>query len=232
MKKTTIKKMAVFAGGLVLSGTISYSAINNIFEVKPFTQNKYAIYKVNLREYNENGVKDNPYYSKDGNFNKNILTNSIFIRTPFYTDSDGIIRRDVYTYDSSILSQDEINYVIDNIGNQELLLSRDYIKNVIEAGTNNYGNLKNIDGLNFINSETSNLIPYNNDFEISYAEYDPDFNETIYYNSKYLDNCLNVSYVSGNLASALILYVLYFCMESSVKRLKDNKKKVKKLDIN
>lgn len=215
MKKETIKKMAVFAGGLVLSGTISYSAIANVFEVKPFTKNNYSIYKVNLKEHKKNGIIDNPYYSKDGNFNKYILTNSIFIRTPFYTDSDGIIKRDVYAYDNSKLFQEEINFVIDNIGNQDLVLSKEYIKSVIDAGIDS---LKNIDCLNYINSEICNFIPDNNDFEISYAEYDSDSNETIYYNSKYLDNYLNVSYIFGNIAFSIIFYAF-------INKLKDNKNK-------
>lgn len=209
MDKNKLKKIGVFAGAIVLSGTISYSTITNVFNVKPFTQNTYSIYKINLKEYKKSGINDKSYYRKDGKFNKYILGNYIFIKTPYYTDKKGNIIRDVYTYDVSNLSQDDIDFIINNDGNNNLILNQDYMKTINEALTSDYSLLDNIPELHYVWFETTGIMPENNDFEIYYAEYNPDSRETVYYNSANSDNILSFYYVTGNVVCAYVVSKLY-----------------------
>lgn len=209
MNKNTFKKIGVFAGAIVLSGTISYSTISNCFDVKPLAQNNYPIYKIDLKEYKENGINLKSYYSKDGNFNKNILCSSVFVKTPYYTDETGNIKRDVYSYNISNLSQDNINFIIENSENQNLILSQSYMKTLNDALSSDYSLLNEVSGLNFINSESSNKILPNNEFEVYFAEYDNNSHEILYYNSKYMDNIVGIGFVAGNVILAGIIYSLY-----------------------
>lgn len=209
MNKNKINKFALFAGTVVLSGTITYGAISNVFEVKPFTQNNYPVHKIDLKEYRSTGVKNNTFYSKNGDFSKYILTNSVIIKTPYYTDKQGNIKRDVYTYDIKNLSQDDINFIIENSNNIPLILNQEYMSVINNYTNGDYSLLSDISELHYINSETTNANVSNNNFEIYYAEYDANSHEVIYYNSKYLDNILSASYVTFNVVFASIITKLY-----------------------
>lgn len=218
MDKNKIKKMAVFASGLVLSGTISYTTISKATKLKPLTSNTYSISKVGFKEYNQFGVIDKPLFSKNGDFDSKLLTSSICIKTPFY-EKDGIIKRDIYNVDISRFTKEELDFIIENINNQKMLFEKEYIKEYVDMGVINYSDIKCINGVTYVKYEIINDIPYYNDFEVSYLEYIPNSNEIVYYNSKYLDSNLNINYITCTLLSTCLIYMLYFGTEKLIKNI-------------
>ena len=194
MNKINLKQLAAFAGSIVLSGTITYNAASSIFNVKPFHENKYSIYRINLIEHKKDGQSNEFIYSNSKNFDSKLLMNSILIKTPYYIDEDGFARRDIYKYDINKLSLDEIAFIMDNIENQKLLFSKDYIRDIIGTTENNYESIRNNKYFTLFNYEKAAAIPYDNDFEISYTEYMPNSKEVLYYSSKTNDTTVNINY--------------------------------------
>lgn len=214
MKKETIKKMAVFAGSIVLSGTFFYHGFTKVLGFKPFNFNKYQEHKYIMDDYGKDGIS-NKYIYTDEVF----LKDSVVIKTPYYRNDNGMINRRIYRVISYDFSEEELSHIKNNINNQDLLLEKDYIQELI----NSIGK-KNI---KFLCSEQGYSIPDDNSYEISYATYSEDKNYVNYYTSKVaISSVYNFNYVVMTASMTAILYNVYFWIKKRTGCLRDIAKKI------
>jgi len=190
MNKEAIKKMAIIGAGITLSSSIMYHIFVKSFGVKPFNENLYSKSKVTMEDNGKNGVTYKYIYTDE-----QLLNNSVIIRTPYYFNDNGNIVRKVYSVDVNMFSNEQLDYIMKNVTDQESLLNKDYINNIITIVSDK--NTNDDIGLNFICSESSmfNEIPLENNYEISFATYTRDDNDLWYYKSYNLDVSYSILYL-------------------------------------
>lgn len=206
------KSLALLTFGLVLSEGITLFSFIRCGN-KPFTKNKFKVHKVITTEYNKDGITKSEKYAS-----KQILRESIILKTPYYKNIDGKYERDLYSISTNNLSDEEVNYLLNNVSNQRELLNQDYIQDLIEKNKGGSELFK------YVNHEEIDKIPADNNYEVAYAIYDEDLNDVKMISSKVND--VSVSFLYSLISTfELALGISYYRM------IKDNKIKKKSLKI-
>lgn len=115
------KGIFLLGAGITLAHTISYNLCVNGLNVKPFEENEYDLYRTDVSYYSKDGViKTSKYQNKE---QEDCLV--IKKENPSYFDAPHVIN-------SSYFSNDQIDFIIQNIDNVELLVSEDFIKDIVK----------------------------------------------------------------------------------------------------
>lgn len=190
MKNESIKRMAIILTSLTMTISLMYQAFTKFIGIKPFSENQYYKPKTTMVDRGKNGISYKYIYTDEELFEE-----SVVIRTPYYYDNYGNIRRGVYAVNINQFSNIELEHIYGNVSNQDILLNQEYIKNLIDNNYNNELYFFNHDIFNFICSEYTYEIPEDNNFEISYATYVRDNNDVWYYKSKTKDAGFSLLYI-------------------------------------
>lgn len=168
-KLKIFKTSALITAGFVLIEGGCYAASNIISSgIKPFCDNEVKAYKLIKNEKNKEG--NFCYEELITTFDN--LNEAILIYTP-YEQEKNFIKRNVFKIDASNYSDAEINYIINNVSNQRLLLSQEYVQNIISIAQNG-----NSLYCKYYKSEYADIIPSDNNYEISYATFKVYMDET------------------------------------------------------
>lgn len=177
---------------------------------KPFTKGEYEAHKVTVRENTPLGLEEKCFYAID-----DYDEESIVVKTPYSITDDGNVEREIFFCDTDNVSNVEKNFIIDNVSDQKLLFSQDYIRELVRKI--DYGDLE------FYNYEQVQDIPEDNNYEIGYATFDTDLNDVQMVNSLPMDTLISVGYT---LASIIPLGI-YICVCGNIKAKEEEKTKVK-----
>ncbi len=114
------KSIFLIGTGVTLAHGISYNLCVNGLNVKPFEKNEYDLYRTDVLCYSKDGVtKTSDYQYKNQNDKLVIRDNKL-----------GFLGR-THNINADRFSDDQINYIIENIGNVETLVNEDYIKDIV-----------------------------------------------------------------------------------------------------
>ena len=182
----------------------------------------YEVHRIDMTEYSKDGILENDKYLSE----RPEYDNCIILKRPYEENNDKIERK-VIGIDASSYSQVEIDYILDNLDNQDLLLSQDYIQNIIDKYENDYNQT-----VTYSYYEYSSVIPDDNNYEISYITIDGEDKNDIK-NIKYtkLDRIINNALICSTslliaLGSGILIYSYYDLFGSKEKD--NNKVKTKK----
>lgn len=203
------KSLCLATCGFVLLEGMVYSGFCKCIG-KPFTRGEYEAHKVTVRENTPLGLEEKCFYDID-----DYDEESIVVKTPYSITDDGNVEREIFFCDTDNVSDVEKNFIIDNVSDQKLLLSQDYIQELVRKI--DYGDLE------FYNYEQAQDIPEDNSYEIGYATFDTNLNDVQMVNSLPMDILISVGYT---LASIIPLGIyIYVC--SNIKAKEEEKAKVK-----
>lgn len=203
------KSLCLATCGFVLLEGMVYGGFAKIVG-KPFTKGEYEAHKVTVRENTPLGLEEKSFYAID-----DYDEESIVVKTPYSITDNGNIEREIFFCDIDNVSDVEKNFIVDNVTDQKLLRSQDYIQELVQK-------LDNID-LEFYNYEQVQDIPEDNNYEIGYAIFDTDLSDVQMINSKSMDILISVGYT---LASIIPLGIYMFTC-SNIKANEEEKNKIK-----
>lgn len=178
MKKNNIKIYSVAISGAVLLNFALYKGYEKLADAKPFHENYYQVNNIEEYEISKCGIEKREYSTYNTVNTKD--NNGVIIKTPYEKYKNDNIVRNYYIIPNKYLEDYEIEYIKSNVKNQEDLFSQEWINSYVETIEDN-------DHSKLYRYETSNYIPENNNYEISYIISSNDLNAHSYVKDKNRD---------------------------------------------
>lgn len=197
-KLRIFKSIFLVGTGLTLAHTISYNLCANGLNVKPFEKNEYDLYRTDISYYSKDGVAlTSKYQNKE-------QEDYLVIKKESHSYFDM-----PYTINSNYFSEEQINFIIQNIDNMELLINEDYIKSVVKEDV-----IENFD-----------------EYSFEYIHFDIDKSDVQHYASNKLDKFALIYHLVLTTVIFAGEVIIYKSMENAyktqkTKRLTKNDKKI------
>lgn len=120
-KKKIYKSIFLLGTGVTLAHTISYNLCVNGLNMKPFEHNEYDLYRTDVSCYSKDDLTQTSKYQTKKQDDYLVIKKE----NPNYFDKEHII-------DAGSFTDEQIDFIIQNIDNVELLVSEDYIKDIVK----------------------------------------------------------------------------------------------------
>ncbi len=202
------KGLAIVAGGIVFSNVFSVAFHKSVSGDLPF-EDIYE-HKVYSSEITKNGTINDEYYASQLDYNE-----AIIIKSPYnYNQDKKQYERKVGMISANDYSINEINFITENIENQNLLFEQEYIYKM----TDSLRNSKDF--------EISNSFSKDNNYEISYITFTENFEDTK--KSELMIVSDLIEYLIGNGLGIVTYSTIGICIsfiKDSIESKKENKTK-------
>ena len=200
MRKNLKIYLAAFICSVGMETVNGYSFVNR--GVIPFTHNKYEGHKVTMSD-EEKSVDF--YTTKDYN------GDAIAIRTPYEEVSDGCYKSKVLLVDTEEISNDTIEFIKENVSNQNKLLNTKSISDLIE---NSQKDKISISDCTYVETES---IPKFNNYEVNYITFDADYDDKKMISDTSKDAVINLTYLSSSLSLMAFPFLLGYALDKKEK---------------
>lgn len=183
------KKALVVASGFILTQAIYFGCYVDKTEKNPFVNNKYKASRLDVKEYSKEGKAEITTYVTKPMDKKS----SLVLKMPYYEIDDNMYEREVLFIPDDQMSNVEKEYTIQNIDDQTLLMSQDYIGDIIKKSDN---------GSNFelFRYEEAKDVLEQDKYEITFVEFNQDSKDIKYIKSKKEDFKNRFRYFTGAIA--------------------------------
>lgn len=183
------KKALVVASGFILTQVIYFGCYVKKTEKNPFVNNKYKASHLDITEYSKEGKSELVTYVTEPMNKKS----SLVLKMPYYEVDDNMYEREVLFIPDDQMSNVEKEYTIQNIDDQTLLMSQDYIGDIIKKSDN---------GSNFelFRYEEAKDVLEQDQYEITFVEFNQDSKDIKYIKSKKEDFKNRFVYFTGAIA--------------------------------